>query len=351
MPIYQKRDVMNRRIIPLPTGDFGVSVPVTLVPEGYYLEYDVVWPLLPEQPLQPNMISVYRFLTNPGFVAGEPIVGAVGFDVQEIDFGGAGTVPDLPFVRGEIITDAATGATAVIGRRYSDNRYLVYDVTGLWGAGPVTGNVGGGGVTPGVVGGNVSITARFDSVHWKETTKCLFRENYGLFPPGSRILGTTSGVNATVLECEPPYMVAELAELITQIDTLIPADLMFKVCLLYGDLALLRYDLGAVADHGQRRALRDEYYWGVDIPHAAPVSTHVDFRLMQLPGRFGTGRPVPNIVTPANVVDSFFRDGFILRCYVSGGAGALPAAKPVFTRELTFNEYWSFQSVEFRNGI
>lgn len=354
MAIYQKRDVMARRVIPLPApnGDFGVCAPTTLAAEGYYTEYDVAWPLLPEHPLQPDMLSAYIFAANPGFTAGEIIAGQAGFDIQEINFTGA--LPDPPFVRGELITDAGIGGgTAIIGRRYSDGaRYLVYNVTAGWSAGgPVTGALGGGGISPGVVSSHNSITAKMDSVHWKEPEKLFFRENMGLFPVGSRIRGMTSAINATVTGVEPPYMVAELSQLFNQLDTVeAPANLMFKIVILYGDLAQLMYDLGAAADYGQRRAVRNELVWMADVPHTAlesSASTTFPLGLMQLSGRWGRTIPAPIVATTPT--DMFFRDGFVLRCYVSGGGGALPATA-VFTRQLTFNEYWQFQSVQFRNG-
>jgi len=330
--------------------DFGVCSPVTLAAEGYYEEYDYQVGLLPESPMPPGVTTNYVFAADPGFQAGEVITGdAAGPGiVEELTFDAA-AAPSPPFVRGETLTDGVTGTTAIVGRRYSDGRYLVYDVTGAWniGVAGVTGSSGGGGVVAGTPDLNVAITAVFDSVHWKNNSVMLFRNQMGIFPPGSTVRGAASGAVAQVIQADCPQMTAELSDLKSQIDTAEnPQGVMLKVALLYGDLAQLNYDLGAVADYGQRRAARNELFWHADVLQAyseSSATTSFAMNLMRLEGHWEPTVPVPAALGPTVIHAPSFKDGLLIRLYVSGTKKIAALTDPIATRQLTFNEHWLFQ--------
>ena len=355
MAIYRLDKHNLRRIAPLASEDFGQVHNPTLSAEGYYIEVDVHIPLLPQSPLQPTTCVSYQFLTNPGFTPGEYITGAPGLGVEELDF--TANIPVPGFVRGEVITDAVLG-TAIVARRYSNNKYLVYNVTAVWGGGAVTGALGGGGTTPGIVAGNVAASARFASVHQRnnEDNTNLFYENNMFFPPGCTLAGVTSGIIANPLVLMAPQLTAELKDIKHQVDTVMSSQVqgvMFKAVLLYGDLAQLMNSLAAAADFGQRRVTRGEMAWNADVWQGVTettATTSFDMQLMRLPGNYDSTVPAPT--TAFNTDIPAYKDGAILRLYVGEAkAGAVAAlVELLVARQITYNELWNFQSVIHRNG-
>jgi len=354
-PFYRNRVDRIKAIAPF-DGDVGpIRAGAAVNVEYYYPLADVIVGLLPELPLHPEICVQHQLqdpvtsqpLTTQYFTPGETITGDVAnnLDIQELTFS---TAPVPGFIRGEVITSAG-GATGIVARRYSDGRYLVYDVSkagGVW-AGNVTGGSGGGGVVPGVWSAEVSLNAVFDSFVDRQRSVAYGHENQNnvytdwfirymnmLIPPAATIVGATSGNRAVVSSITAPRTTAELYAfqgIFDTVEIIPPSGLFGYFALLAGDLAQLLNPIAGAASGmaaiAQRRA-RHEVYWYDMMAHGSHQSfgVSIDLKKMQISGKWNIGL-------------GEFCDGLVVRAYVAEKAGAA-AANPLVQRRLDFCSQW-----------
>ncbi len=327
--------------------------------EGYFEEFDVKVPLLPESQL-PYDVIVHTTLTPtfPAFVAGEVLTGDAANN-KDIKLIRMTQMPVPGFVRGEVIT-AAGGATAIVARRYvTEDTYLVYDVDeslGAWG-GNVTGASGGGATTPGTVASNEAFRAHYDSniIHGRNISKVrnigavysddvLIRGCNMLPPPGASIVGVTSGETAVVNSITPPGIVATLLGAKVHSSTLVGDYLgvMLRVALMYGDACEL---LNPIAANGiENRMRRQEMIFIDDHPHKTNESTDMvfDFGGAEVSGKWNTSTSyIANTPQDPNLGEPF-ADTIILRLYVSGNLPAEDLSNNIVFRRLVYNEGWRY---------
>jgi len=365
MPPFYRNHIDETRLIAPFDGDVGPIRAGVINGEFYYPDADVLISLLPEHPMNPNICVQHQLqdpvtsqpLTTQYFTPGEIITGDVAnnSDVQELTFAVA---PVPGFIRGEVIT-AVAGATAIVARRYSDGRYLVYNVNktaGGWG-GNITGGSGGGGGVPGVLASELSLTATFDSFIDKQRSVSYGHENQNnvytdwliraanmMIPPGSTIVGTTSGNRAVVSSITAPAITAELYSFQGIFDTVEaapPAGLFGYFCLMAGDFAQLMNPLAGpfldgMAAIAARRA-RQEIFWYDMMAHGShqALGQHIDLKQMQISGKWNIGQ-------------GEFCDAMVIRTYVADKALAV-VANPLIERRLDYRNMFTCMVRHDRN--
>lgn len=288
--------------------------------EGYYAAFDLILPLIPQDPVQPQMLHKIQAAAGLTFTANEIVTAQAGFGVQVLTFGVA---PVPGFVRGELITEALSGNTAIVARRFSDGRYQVINVVGAWGGAPdtVTGGGGGGGTVAGQItaAATVNFRARFDSRFVKDTSVYALYEANMCVPPSARLVGATSGTTCTVTLSEPPRGTLEMENIRTFVGSFsAPAvDATLRVVGLMGDLAQILNPLGANTQV-QARVDRGEVWWYIDYPQG----TDADLNVNQYLSRQGiTGEWGQSTVWAGPGLGPRFQDGVVFRLYQTGGAG------------------------------
>jgi len=327
--------------------------------EGYFEEFDVKIPLLPESPLPFDVITHINVIpTFPEFTESEVITGD-STNNKDIKLLTMSQMPVPGFVRGEVIT-AVGGATAIIGRRYvTTDTYLVYDVDesgGAWG-GNVTGGSGGGATTPGTVSANTAFKAYYDSSikHGRNVSRVrnigavysddvLLRGCNMLPPPGSTIGGSTSGETAVINSITPPGIVASLREAKLHSSTLVADNLgiMLRSALMYGDACDL---LNPIAVDGiEARMRRQEMIFIDDHPHHTNESLDCafDFGNSQVSGKWSTSTSSVRASSESPISGEPFADALIFRLYVSGNIPAEELTDNIVFRRIVYNEGWRY---------
>ena len=331
---YQLSKFNNRRAFPGATlvGSGIVTLTVGLSTEGYYPEFDLVLPLIPEVPLPPQTTHKFQAVANIPFTANEVVTGQVGADVQVLTFS---TPPDLGFARGEVITEALSGITAVVARRFSDGRYQVIDVSGAWAGAPDTvTSLTGGGITPGQINAaaTVAFRARFDTAFVKDTTVHALYEANMCIPMGADLVGVTSGAAGTVVLTEPPMETLEMENFRAYVGNLVvpPVDAQLRFVGLMGDLAHLLNPLAADTQV-QARADAGEVWWMQDFREGSEESTDVNYTLgrQMISGIWGG-----SAVYAGPGLGGRFQDGVVFRLHQIGGVGNVTGSQA--SRMLTF---------------
>lgn len=330
---------MRRVKSELPTRVIGSAIEFSVAPavEGYYPEFDLWIPLIPETPLQPlETYSISSPTRVPAFIKGESLTA----NVQELTLV---TAPVPSFRRGEVITEAVSGTTGIVARRYTDGRYLVYNNTGamVWAGNAVTGSLGGGATTAAIVASEVTFRGKFDS-HYNEPGRPTYSFIYNtnmVICPGAKVTGATSGVVITLDWVEQPDFIAELELFAVEVGANnANTDTFYRVGLLSGDCAEIAYDLGVLADAGQRRIDRGEMRWHKEF-NISPVQTlyggnTYNFLKTQIKGIWRNSQTSVGIPYSPFFLDSLcFRLYPVLTNEVGSDLGKLA------TRQLTYRMY------------
>ena len=337
---YQSCKYREKRTFPASaaTGAGNVAL-TTLTTEGYIAEYDLVLPLIPETPTPPYVLHKFRStVAGLAFTPGEVVQSQPSpLLIQELTFTQA---PAPGFVRGEVITEAVSGATATVARRYSDGRYQVISSSGGWlgGANNVTGGAGGGGTTPGQIDATAieDYRARYDSVHRQDNTVHFLYEANMCLPPGGAITGVTSGVNAVVEVSEPPRVTFDLELFRTQIGnkTMGGGDAQVRAVALMGDLAQLLNPLAANTQTTDRVGL-GELFWYADFIVIEDEIADNNFVLERtlVANEWGES-------TDYTRHGPRFQDGLVLRLHEMGGTASVVGEAA--TRSLFYYEVWDY---------
>lgn len=339
--IYQNCKYREKRTFPgsAATGS-GIVTLGALTTEGYMGDYDLVLPLIPEVQTPPYVI--HKFQSSVAalvFTAGEVITAQPSpLLIQILDFTQA---PVPGFVRGEIITEAVSLATAQVARRFSDGRYQIISSTGGWlgGANNVTGGGGGGAVTPGRIDATAieDYRSRYDSVHTKDDSVHLLYEANMCLPPGGAITGVTSGVNAIVTISEPPRVIFDLEFFRTQVaNTVMGAgDDQLRLVGLVGDLAQILNPLAADTQTTDRVG-RGELFWYADFiveDDANIMDNNFVLERTTIAGEWGGS-------TIYAQHGARFQDGIVYRLHHMGGVSS--AVGEQATRSLFYYELWDY---------
>jgi len=318
---YQSYKSLQHRVFPGATLSGSATVTLAaLTTEGYHAVFDLILPLIPETMMPPQTIHKFRTIAGLEFTADEIVTAQAGFGVQILTFG---TAPAPGFVRGEVITEAGTGFTATVVRRFSDGRYQVVDATGLWAGAPdtVTGGAGGGGTVAGQItaAATVNLRARFDGRFKKDDSVYSLYESNMCIPPLARLIGATSGVTCTVTFSGPPRPTLEFENLRTYVGDFSAAGAAatLRVVGLFGDLAQLLNPLAADTQV-RDRIDRGEVWFYEDYPQG----TNADLDVNQYLSRQGiAGEWGDSIAWAPPGTGARFQDGVVFRLHQVGGAG------------------------------